>query len=129
VGDGVSTQAADRLHRVCSADELPPGGRVVTEIRGLTVGVFNVNGDYYAIHDRCPHQGAPLCIGALTGVLEAGGPGFNFTYTRADELVRCPWHGWEFELATGRNISDPKVRVRTFAVHERNGEIFVETRR
>lgn len=125
----MTAPTADRLHRVCAVEELPPGARVVCTIRGLTVGVFNVGGEYFAIHDRCPHQGAPLCIGALSGRLEANGPGFDFEYSRAGEFVRCPWHGWEFELSTGRNISDPKVRVRTFTVHVTDGEIFVETRR
>src|SRR5471030_76913 len=96
-----------QLQRVCSVAELPPGGRYFTSVKGHGVGVFNVNGELYAIQNRCPHQGAPLCIGALTGVLEARGPGFDFEWSRDGELIRCPWHGWEFELSSGRSLSDP----------------------
>jgi nitrite reductase/ring-hydroxylating ferredoxin subunit len=100
----------------------------MTLINGHEVGVFNVGGEYYAIQNRCPHQGAPLCIGSLTGVLEAHGPGFDFEWLRDGELIRCPWHGWEFELASGRNLTDPRTRAKTYPVHQDNGSIMVEVR-
>jgi nitrite reductase/ring-hydroxylating ferredoxin subunit len=59
-------------------------------------------------------------------VLEARGPGFDFHWSRDGEFVRCPWHGWEFEIATGRNLTDPRVRTKAFPVTERDGQIYIE---
>jgi 3-phenylpropionate/trans-cinnamate dioxygenase ferredoxin subunit len=123
------TEDGSRLYRVCSTEELAPGGRLLTEVRDHELAVFNVEGNFYALHNRCPHQGAPLCVGAITGVLQARGPGHDFEWRRDGELIRCPWHGWEFEIATGRSITDPQVRAKTYPVHERDGEIHVEMRR
>jgi nitrite reductase (NADH) small subunit len=125
----VEPQSAGALHRVCSAAELQPGKRLLTTVRGHHLAVFNVGGSYFALHNRCPHQGAPLCIGAVTGLLQARGPGHDFEWRRDGELIRCPWHGWEFEIASGRNISNTRVRAKTYPVHERDGEIHVEMRR
>ena len=112
-------------HRVCSAADVPDGGRVLATVAGLRIGIFNRGGRYFALHDRCPHQGAPLCRGELTGVLEAVGPGFDFRWSRDGDFVRCPWHGWEFEIESGRSLTNARVRARTYAVVVRGGEVFV----
>jgi 3-phenylpropionate/trans-cinnamate dioxygenase ferredoxin subunit len=127
VSQEVAASTTEAQH-VCPAAEIPPGGRLVTTIAGRSVAIFNRGGEFYALHNRCPHQGAPLCIGELTGVLEARGPGFAFRWTRDGDFVRCPWHGWEFEIATGRNLTDPRVRTKMYPVIEEDGELFVELR-
>lgn len=101
---------------VGAADELPPGERKIVEVAGRSIGIFNVDGRYYAIRNRCPHQGGPLCLGVQTGLVEADGPG-QYRYARRGEFLRCPWHGWEFEIATGQSWFDPAhTRVRSYAV-------------
>jgi nitrite reductase/ring-hydroxylating ferredoxin subunit len=101
---------------VGTADEVPPGERKIVEVAGRSIGIFNVAGRYYAIRNRCPHQGGPLCLGVQTGMVEAGGPG-QYHYARRGEFLRCPWHGWEFEIATGQSWFDPAhTRVRSYAV-------------
>lgn len=103
-------------HIVCTVDELPPGGRKVLEIAGRSIGVFNLGGEYFALRNRCPHQGGPLCQGRLTGFLMARVPG-EYEYTRRGEILRCPWHGWEFDVRTGQSWFDPaRTRVRTYPV-------------
>lgn len=78
------------------------------------MGVFNVNGSYYALRNRCPHQGAPLCEGSVLDFVESPRPGC-FRTDASKKLLRCPWHGWEFELATGRALLDPDdIRVRSY---------------
>jgi nitrite reductase/ring-hydroxylating ferredoxin subunit len=114
--------------RVCAVDELPEGGVLLVERGRHSVGVFRVDGRYYAVLNRCPHMGAPLCLGRVTGMAEARGPGFDVTWTRAGELLRCPWHAWEFELASGRSVSDPRVRVRTYPVRVDGDEVLVTWR-
>jgi len=99
---------------VARADEIAPGGRKIVEIGGRSIGVFNVGGDYFALRNRCPHQGGPLCTGFLLSSLRSTRPG---EYDRGGdgEVIRCPWHGWEFEVRTGRSWFDPeRTRVRSY---------------
>lgn len=109
---------------VCRIEELPPGGRVVRGVAGRSVGVFNVAGRLYALRNRCPHKGGALCQGPVTGTALAG-EGFRFAYGREGEIVRCAWHGWEFEIATGRSIVDPRVRAKAYPVEVKDGAIYV----
>ena len=101
---------------VCAVDELPPGARRIVTVGSRSIGVFNVGGRFYALRNVCPHQGAPLCEGPLTGTTLPGPPG-TFRYGREGEIVRCPWHGWEFDVTDGRSIVGPHaVRVRAYPV-------------
>jgi 3-phenylpropionate/trans-cinnamate dioxygenase ferredoxin subunit len=98
------------------ADDIPPGSRKIVRVAGRSIGVFNVEGEFYAIRNRCPHQGAPLCEGKLWGVLSAETPG-SFVYDSRKEILACIWHGWEFNLRTGQSWCDPqRLRVRSYAV-------------
>ena len=109
-------RSAPRRHRVAAVGEIPPGGRKLVEIEGRSLGVFNVGGRFYALRNTCPHQGGPLCRGALLGLAASSGPGV-FHYEREGEILRCPWHGWEFDIKTGQSWFDPAgTRVRTYAV-------------
>lgn len=96
--------------------EIPPGGRKIVEVAGRSVGVFNVGGEFFALRNRCPHQGGPLCAGHLIGLVLAEAPG-EYRYLRPGEILRCPWHGWEFDVRTGQSWIDPaRVRVRRYEV-------------
>src|SRR6266516_3122590 len=73
-------------------------------------------GQFYALRNRCPHQGAPLCLGAIKGMALPSKPG-EYRWGREGEILCCPWHGWEFDLTSGRAIFNPhRVRVRTYEV-------------
>ncbi|MGI9149396.1 MAG: Rieske (2Fe-2S) protein [Chloroflexota bacterium] len=101
---------------VASADEIPPGNRKIVTIAGRSIGIFNVGGEYFALRNRCPHQGGALCEGTLWGALKADVPGV-FEYDSSREILTCPWHGWEFHVRTGRSWCDPRrLRVRRFDV-------------
>ena len=98
------------------ADEIPPGSRKIVRVAGRSIGVFNVDGEFFAIRNRCPHQGAPLCEGKLWGVLSADRPG-SFHYEGRKEILTCVWHGWEFSVRTGQSWCDPqRLRVRSYDV-------------
>ena len=106
--------AGGRVVRVAGADEIAPGERKIVECAGRSIGVFNLGGEYAALRNRCPHQGGPLCSGMLFGALAAAGPG-EYDHGRPGEIIRCPWHGWEFDVRTGRSWFDPQgVRVRRY---------------
>lgn len=100
---------------VCPAEDLPPGERTIVEAEGLSIGVFNVDGEFYALNNVCPHQLAPLCEGPVTGEVTAPDVG-EYEMTRQGEIVRCPWHGWEFDIETGESAFNPHLRTRTFEV-------------
>ncbi len=116
-----------KKHIIAPASELPVGARKIVEIGGRTIGVFNINGTYYALRNLCPHQAAPLCRGHVTGTTLPSQPG-EYKWDRDGEILRCPWHGWEFDITTGRSVFNPhKLRVKTYEVTvERGGELVKE---
>ena len=106
---------------VGKVDDIPPGARRRVNADGRDVVVFNVGGTFYALRDVCPHQGAQLSAGPVVGTVTASGPGC-YAYAEDRPVVKCPWHGWEFELATGRSWCDPaKLRVRRYPVEIESG--------
>ena len=105
-----------KRYEACFADEVPAGGRKIVDIAGRSVGIFNIENSYYAVRNSCPHRGAPLCKGAIDGYVTGTKPG-EFTFERTGEILRCPWHGWEFDLKTGESVFNPhKVWVRKYEV-------------
>ena len=101
-------------HRVAKVGEIPPGGRKIVEVAGRSIGVFNISGEFFALRNQCPHAGGPLCEGVLSGFLRSDAPG-EYDYVRRGEILRCPWHQWEFDVRTGQSWFDPvKTRVRRY---------------
>lgn len=88
--------------QVCSVSELPPGEMRLIEVEGQKIGVFNCDGTFYAIEDRCSHDDGPLAEG-------------KFDPTKC--TVECPRHGSLFDLTSGRPKTLPAFQpVRTFPV-------------
>lgn len=112
-------------HAVASVDDIPPGGRRLVQVRGRTIGLFNVQGRYYAIKNACVHEGAPVCLGSVTGTFLPSAPGV-YQYGMEGQILRCPWHGWEFEIATGQSIFDPTVTLKTYPVSVENDKVYIE---
>jgi 3-phenylpropionate/trans-cinnamate dioxygenase ferredoxin subunit len=109
-------------HVVASVGEIAPGDCKIVTVQGREIGVFNVGGEHFALINRCPHEGAPLCRGVLVGLAESDRPG-QFRLVRQGEMLRCPWHGWEFDIRTGQSWCDPdSVRARSYAVTVEPGE-------
>jgi nitrite reductase/ring-hydroxylating ferredoxin subunit len=107
---------ASQRHVVAHVSEIPAGKRKIVTIAGRSIGIFNVNGAFYAVRNSCPHQGGELCLGPTVGLATADRPG-QIHYSREGEILRCPWHGWEFDLATGRSVFDPnRTRVKSYPV-------------
>jgi len=103
-------------HVVCPVADLPPGGRTIVEVGGRSIGIFNVKGSYHALLNRCPHKAAPLCRGEVADLVLGSAP-YEYVVEREGEILRCPWHGWEFDITTGRSHFNPhRVRVRSYEV-------------
>jgi 3-phenylpropionate/trans-cinnamate dioxygenase ferredoxin subunit len=94
-------------HVVAKASEVPPGKTKLVTVKGREIGIFNVKGAYYALLNRCPHAGASLCRGRIVGLAESSEPG-RYKLSREGEFLRCPWHGWEFDIRTGQSYCDPR---------------------
>ena len=119
---------SDRIH-VCATAELSEGEQRAVEVGKQEVGVFNVEGEYFAIANYCPHRGGPLCEGDVLPALEAewNEPGERTEHRiTGDPAVTCPWHGWEFDLASGDHLGDDSYTVPTFDVVVEDGELYVE---
>ena len=89
---------------------------------GREIVIFHVNGEFFALLNRCPHEGAPLSHAACVAHLSSSEPG-EFKRSRIGELLRCAWHGWEFDMRTGQSWFDPKrFKVRSYPVAVERGE-------
>ncbi len=120
------TQTAAR-HVIDRVDNLPPGSRKIVDIDGRSIGVLNVDGRFFGLRNTCPHHGAPLCEGVVRGTM-SNTAAHKYEYTRHNELIACPWHGYEFVLETGRPLLDlGRLRVRTYQVEVENGEVVIYT--
>jgi nitrite reductase/ring-hydroxylating ferredoxin subunit len=108
-------------HVVATVQDLPPGTRKLVHVKGRPIAIFNIGGEYFGMLNRCPHQGASLCYGTLTGLLEAPEPG-RYRFAREGEILRCPWHGWEFDVRTGQSYCDPtRIQAKSYKVEIENG--------
>lgn len=94
---------------VCRADEIRPGEARLVEVEGRAIALFNVDGALHAIEDTCLHAGGPLHEGTLERT-----------------TVTCPWHGWRFDVATGRCDLNPMVSLACYPVRVRDGMIEIE---
>ncbi|MBM4417468.1 MAG: Rieske (2Fe-2S) protein [Chloroflexi bacterium] len=113
-----------RLEYVAAVEDLPPGSRKILRVRGREIGVFNVDGRVYALKNVCVHQGARVCLGKVSGTTLPSHV-YEFQYGHEGRILRCPWHGWEYDVTTGQSLFDPAVRVVTYPVTIVNGGIYV----
>ena len=84
---------------VANTNDLKPGEGKAIEINGREIALFNVNGRFYAIDNTCVHRGGPLAEGEV-----------------ADDIVTCPWHGWEYDVKTGVNPLNSQIKVKKYEV-------------
>jgi nitrite reductase/ring-hydroxylating ferredoxin subunit len=110
---------------VSSVKDFPDGDRRMVEVNGRSVGVFRRGDSFYALRNQCPHQGGPLCIGAIAAWPVSSGPG-DFGMDESVMLLACPWHGWEYDLATGQSFLGPgNPRARQYQVSVTSGRALV----
>ena len=123
--DPLVAEEAHVRHLVGTVAELRRDRWRVVEIGGRPVGVVSVGDSFYAFHDRCPHMGPSMCRGTVSGTFLPAAP-HDLVYGKHDRVIRCPWHGWEFDLETGRSLLEPeRVGLRTYSVTVEDGEVFV----
>ncbi len=112
-------------HVVAAVSDIPPGEKKLVTVRGRPIVLFNLNGEFFGLLNRCPHQGGSLCEGVVTGLVQSTEPG-KYAYSRRGEIIRCPWHGWEFDIRTGQSWCEPsRVQVRAYPVEVAHGDALV----
>ena len=109
---------------IAALDELAVGERRLISAGGKSIGVFNTGSQIVAVLNLCPHEFAPVCRGRLSGTTLPSKPG-QFIWGRDNEILRCPWHGWEFDLHSGQCLTG-RSKLRRFPVSIRDGGIYVE---
>jgi nitrite reductase/ring-hydroxylating ferredoxin subunit len=106
---------------VARVADFAPGERRIVEIGRRSIGVFRVGERFYAINNHCPHQGGPLCLGRTAPWMTSDAPGV-YRMSGDDTLIVCPWHGWEYELASGQSFMPPDhAPVRGYGVRVEPG--------
>ena len=113
-------------HVVAAVEDVPPGSRKRVTVEGRAIALFNLGGEFFALGDKCPHESGSLCDGRIVGLAEADEPG-RYRLSRDGEFVKCPWHGWEFDIRTGQSWCDPtRTRTRAYEAHVEPGEQLVK---
>jgi nitrite reductase/ring-hydroxylating ferredoxin subunit len=113
---------------VCRTDDLPVGSMREVMVEGRSVLLVRSAEDrFYALRNVCPHQGAPLHRGVLDGT-NLPSAWREFHWGRDREIVRCPWHHYEYDAATGRSLAEPdRLRMATYAVVVEQDQVMVVT--
>jgi nitrite reductase/ring-hydroxylating ferredoxin subunit len=114
---------------VAKSADLAEGARKIIDNGADKIGVIRANGVLHAFRNVCPHQGGPVCEGLVVHKVEeviAEDKTYHGMRFSKDELhIVCPWHGWEFNIATGRCAGDGKHGLKRYQVIERDNDIYV----
>jgi nitrite reductase (NADH) small subunit len=100
--------AAAEFHSAARVEDIPPGTITAVEVGGHPIAIANVGGEFFATQHACLHLGGPLGEGLLEG-----------------KTLSCPWHGWQYDVRTGKNEFDHAIRLQTFEVKVEGGEVKV----
>ncbi len=95
--------------RAAKKDEVPAGTIREFQVDGKTIALANVDGSFHAINNTCLHRGGPLGQGELEG-----------------KVVTCPWHGWQYDVTSGKVTMNPSVGVDSYAVEVRGEDVWVD---
>ncbi len=98
----------ENFHKACLVNEIAANSSKVVEINGEEIAIFNLNGNFYALTNTCPHRGGPLGEGAIEG-----------------ETVTCPWHGWNFCIKDGKNPNMPQISAKSIPLKVEGDSILV----
>ncbi|HVV95076.1 MAG TPA: Rieske 2Fe-2S domain-containing protein [Hyphomicrobiales bacterium] len=108
---------------------LAAAGRRVVVLDGVEIGLFHLDGEFFAYENLCPHLGGPACQGLLlpltTEAVDGDGKSEGRVFSATRRNVICPWHGMEFDIRTGEHPTDRRFRLRKVAVRRDGEDILV----
>ena len=116
-------------HRVGAVEDFELDRFRILDLEGRPVGVVRTEQGFFAVRNRCPHQGADICLGTVRGSMVPSAVPHEYEFRSDTLVVACPWHRWEFELATGRSYGGVTTkRLVTYATDVEDGEVYVTLR-
>ena len=95
--------------KVAQLKDVAPGTGAVVEAGEKKLAVFNIDGTVYAVENTCKHRGGPIGEGELSG-----------------SIVTCPWHGWTYDVRTGKKEGDPSIGLGCYQVKVEGDDVLVE---
>lgn len=111
-----------REYVVATAADFPENSHRVVDVGARKIGVFNLDGKFYALPNLCPHQLGPLATGKVSGTLTAGpGTDYKLQWTMEGEVVTCPWHGLEYHIPSGQCLAYSEIKLRSYPVWVEDG--------
>lgn len=101
--------ASSQFVTVARVEDVLPGTVTTVTVDGRKLALARVEDEFYATQQECLHLGGPLCEGRLDG-----------------HLLTCPWHGWQYDVRTGKNAFDLAIQIETFEVRVDDGEVKID---
>jgi len=95
--------------KVLNKSDVPSNGGTIATVGDKQIAVFAISDTYYAIDNTCPHRGGPLGEGELEG-----------------SIVTCPWHGWQFDITTGKSPINPAACVQQFQTKVEGDDLLIK---
>jgi nitrite reductase/ring-hydroxylating ferredoxin subunit len=128
--DGVNEGSeAPAFADVGDVEAFPSGTMTIVTAGEHQVGIYNLDGELIAIRNSCPHRGAPVCKGTVTGAMLPSAPG-SYRWGMEGTVIRCPWHGWEFDLRSGSTLfGTDRRRLIRYEVAVHDGRVFLQLKR
>lgn len=128
VGTRPTGRRPEVRHEIGAVEDFELDRFRVFDLEGRPVGVVRTADGFYAVRNRCPHQGADICSGIVSGTMSPSDPG-EYVYSDERKVVTCPWHRWEFDLETGAAVQAiSKKKLVTYPVEVRDGKVAVVMR-
>src|SRR5712672_522150 len=112
------------LQFVTEVDQLEESKPAVFVVQGRSIGLIKSNDKIYAVRNVCPHKGAPVCKGTIRGTMLPSEP-WRFVFGLENQILQCPWHGWEFDLETGATVCKGKGNLTLYTVLLRERSVYV----
>lgn len=111
------------------ASEFSDPGRRIIESEGMEVGVFRLGQEFFAYANICPHMGGPACQGKMIAkvdeLIAADRTSTGMAFSKEHMHVVCPWHGFEFDIRTGKHPGNGSLKLRPVKVRVENGDVIV----
>lgn len=109
----------------CKVADVAVGQPKIVSFGRISIGIFQLTDGYAALLNICPHRAGQLCEGPICGTTKTTDKQ-EFVYERAGELVRCAWHGWEYDIRTGQCLVDDKLKARTYPLQVEGDDIYID---
>ena len=108
-------------------DEVPASGPLIVTVNNIELGIYRVGSELVALRNACPHQAAPICKGRVSGTTLPSSV-YEYRFGREGEILQCPWHGWEFDMKTGRHlVSQSRAAIRRYPLEVEGDNLYVQT--